>query len=535
MVERLVRRWYDTLGSRYRFVLLAGEAGASVAVAVAAVVLIAAYYDVAGRDVLLVVALVSVLTLLSVGYAAKRATAAVATVERWRQTPLPTPRETVAAWEVATTFTLRQYQRSSALVNLLTVLPTCAVAAWLWGIGVTGFGAMVLACVFPAAYATVLSYSVGEILARPLIEDVAAQLPDEFELVARGLPLAKRLRLSVPATTTFTGLAVAAVVDGDGGSARLLLAVVVAAAVGLVLSHELTAILSASITRPISDVTAQLARVRDGVYDARAAVLSSDELGGLAHDFNRMAHGLAEREELRDAFGTYVDKDVMALILSGQFPQEGVEVDVSILFCDVRDFTSYAELAEATDVIATLNTLFAEIVPVVEAYGGHVDKFLGDGLLAVFGAPEVQPDHADRAVDAARMIVDTVAMGASGLRVSAGVNSGRVVAGPLGGAGRLNFSVIGDAVNVAARVEAATRATGDDVLLTLDTRAMLVRPQRLVSRGELPLKGKSEPVELFAQVPAETEALDLVAGQAPLQVSEPESSTSSSTSTNFHS
>ncbi len=151
--------------------------------------------------------------------------------------------------------------------------------------------------------------------------------------------------------------------------------------------------------------------------------------------------------------------------------------------------------------IATLNALFAEIVPVVEAYGGHVDKFLGDGLLAVFGAPEVQPDHADRAVDAARMIVDTVTMGASGLRVSAGVNSGRVVAGPLGGAGRLNFSVIGDAVNVAARVEAATRATGDDVLLTRDTRAMLVRPQRLVSRGELPLKGKSEPVELFAQVP----------------------------------
>ncbi len=81
-----------------------------------------------------------------------------------------------------------------------------------------GFATMVVACVIPAAYATVLSYSVGEILARPLIEDLAAQLPDDFELVARGLPLAKRLRIAVPATTTVTGLAVAAVVDGDGGS-----------------------------------------------------------------------------------------------------------------------------------------------------------------------------------------------------------------------------------------------------------------------------------------------------------------------------
>ena len=531
MVERLIRRTYDALGSRYRFVLLVGEAGASVVIAIATVALIAAYYDPPMLDVVAVAALGSLLTVLAVTYAALQAQAAIETVDRWRATPMPTPRETVAAWEVATTFTLRQYRRSSGLVNVLAVVPTSLLAAWLWGIGWQGFATMVVACVIPAAYATVLSYSVGEILARPLIEDLAAQLPDEFALEASGLSLAKRLRISVPATTTFTGIAVAAVVDGDGGSGRLLLAVAVAAAVGLVLSHELTAILSASITRPIADVRAQLVRVHDGEYAARAAVLSSDELGELAHDFNRMARGLAEREELRDAFGTYVDKEVMALILSGQFPQEGIEVDVSILFCDVRDFTSYAEQAGATEVIATLNTLFAEIVPVVEAYGGHVDKFMGDGLLAVFGAPEVQPDHADRAVDTARMIVDTVRQGESGLRVSCGVNSGRVVAGPLGGAGRLNFSVIGDAVNVAARVEAATRQTGDDVLVTGATRAMLVRPQVLVSRGELPLKGKSEPVELFAQGAPDLEP----ATAQPLQVSEPASRTSSSTSTNSQS
>jgi adenylate cyclase len=208
--------------------------------------------------------------------------------------------------------------------------------------------------------------------------------------------------------------------------------------------------------------------------------------------------GLEEREQMRAAFVTYMDKEVAALILSGQFPDEGVEIDVSILFCDVRGFTAYAEQAPATEVIATLNRLFEVIVPIVDRNGGHVDKFIGDGLLAVFGAPEPYPDHADRAVAAACQIVAAVAVGDTGLTVAAGVNTGRVVAGSIGGAGRLNFSVIGDAVNVAARVEAATRETGDDVLITGATKRLLLNRTPLVSRGTVPLKGKAEPLEVFA-------------------------------------
>jgi adenylate cyclase len=196
-----------------------------------------------------------------------------------------------------------------------------------------------------------------------------------------------------------------------------------------------------------------------------------------------------------------MDKQVVELILSGQFPDEGVEVDVSIMFCDVRGFTSYAERSPAPEVVATLNRLFSAMVPVIDRHGGHVDKFIGDGLLAVFGAPEVYPDHADRAVAAAMEIVQATAQLGTGLSVAAGVNTGRVVAGSIGGGGRLNFSVIGDAVNVAARVEAATRETGDDVLVTAATAAMLQRAVPLVSRGSLPLKGKAEPLEVFAPAP----------------------------------
>jgi class 3 adenylate cyclase len=419
---------------------------------------------------------------------------------------MPTPRETTAAWRVATTFTLRQYRRLSILVGAASVVPSVAAATVLWDLGWSGAGALALAAVIPGFYGTVLSFGIGEILVRPLVEEIAVdlpdELPDELAFVPQGLSLARRLRLSVPAYTTTTGVVVAGLLggstDGPDGSGRLVLTVVVSLVVGLFLSLELTNLLTVSITRPLGEVRAQLARVRDEDYSARAPVLSSDELGELAHDFNRMARGLAEREELRNAFGTYVDKEVVRLILSGDVPAAGVEVDVSILFCDVRGFTAYAERAEATEVVATLNALFSEIVPVVEAYGGHVDKFLGDGLMAVFGAPERQLDHADRAVDAARMIVDAVDLGVSGLRVAAGVNSGRVVAGPLGGAGRLNFSVIGDAVNIAARVEAATRDTGDDLLITAATRDLLTRPQPLVARGLVALKGKTEPVEVFA-------------------------------------
>ncbi|MBV9042560.1 MAG: adenylate/guanylate cyclase domain-containing protein, partial [Acidimicrobiia bacterium] len=125
-----------------------------------------------------------------------------------------------------------------------------------------------------------------------------------------------------------------------------------------------------------------------------------------------------------------------------------------------------------------------------------VDKFVGDGLLAVFGAPRKLSDHADRALAAAVAIAD-VATG--DLEIGIGLNSGRVVAGNVGGAGRLEFSVIGDVVNTAARVEEATRSTGDVILLAEATRESLREAWlSLVRRRDFPLKGKATPVALYA-------------------------------------
>jgi class 3 adenylate cyclase len=149
--------------------------------------------------------------------------------------------------------------------------------------------------------------------------------------------------------------------------------------------------------------------------------------------------------------------------------------------------------------VSRLNSLYEVVVPVILRHGGHANKFIGDGLMAVFGAPERHADHADRAVAAALEIAAEINGGARNrLRVGVGVNSGMVVVGTIGGGGRLDFTVIGDAVNTAARVESATRQTGDDVLITRETQRRLRNGSSWEERPPIELKGKSELVALYA-------------------------------------
>ncbi len=211
-----------------------------------------------------------------------------------------------------------------------------------------------------------------------------------------------------------------------------------------------------------------------------------------------MVGGLAERERIRQTLGTYVDPDVAERILKEGTRLAGETVEVTIMFIDVRNFTSFSERTPADRVVAAINHLFEQIVPLIHEHGGRVDKFVGDGLLAVFGAPRRQPDHADQALAAALQIAADVTS-PEGLTFGVGLNSGEVVAGNVGGAGRLEFSVIGDPVNVAARVEAATRETGDTILLAENTRRLLKHDHpELVERAGIELRGKKDAVKVYA-------------------------------------
>ncbi len=275
---------------------------------------------------------------------------------------------------------------------------------------------------------------------------------------------------------------------------------IVAVVVAFTISMELTVLLTKSILGPVDDLIDATNRVKEGDLEARVPVTSGDEIGQLAGSFNEMLDGLTEREQLRQAFGSYVDPDVADRVLVEGELLEGQEVEVTVMFVDVRDFTPFAERSSARETVAFLNDFFDMVVPILLAHGGHANKFVGDGMLGVFGAPERLPDHADRALEAAGQIAEAVDRRFAGeVSIGIGMNSGPVAVGSVGGGGRLEFAVIGDPVNVAARVEQTTRETGDVILLTEATRCLLTRPPvELQERGAIELKGKSDRVPLYA-------------------------------------
>lgn len=257
--------------------------------------------------------------------------------------------------------------------------------------------------------------------------------------------------------------------------------------------------------QPIRDLAAGTQRVGNGDYSRRLPVVQDDDLGALAGSFNRMQAGLVDRERLRAAFGSYVDPGLATQLLArGDHNFQGERREVTVMFVDIRDFTSFAETNSAEDTILRLNALFEIVVPAVHDAGGHVNKYLGDGALAVFGAPNDIAHHADAAVGAALQIQQRVRDHFDGtLRIGVGINSGQVVVGTIGGRGKLEFTVIGDTVNVAARVEQLTKTTGDTILLTEPTlEALSHRPAGLTDRGAHALKGKAAAVRVHTIEPA---------------------------------
>jgi class 3 adenylate cyclase len=302
----------------------------------------------------------------------------------------------------------------------------------------------------------------------------------------------------------------------DRASEVPVLAVVLGSALTVVFGVPMVvgAIFSPSL-QPIRDLAEGTERVAAGDYSQRLPVVQDDDLGALAASFNRMQAGLAERQRLQAAFGTYVDPTLAARLLEqGDDVFTGERREVTVMFVDVRDFTPYAESNTAEDAVARLNALFEIVVPAVVEAGGHVNKFLGDGALAVFGAPNVLAQHADAAVSAALLIHRLVAERFGGeLRIGIGVNTGVVIAGTIGGGGKLEFTLIGDAVNVAARVEQLTKITHDAVLLTQQcVDALASRPPGLMDRGFHVLKGKSAAVQVFGLDEEADARVDITAG-----------------------
>ena len=408
------------------------------------------------------------------------------------------PREgAMVAWRTAATFP-RRFVVDSGWQPFLLVSVPIAVFATLdfdlpWYNGAFIFAGALVA----VTYAAVLHFFAAEVALRPVMRDAVAHLPEGFAGQAVGVPLRWKLFGALPLINVITGVVVSGLSNTQRASlADLGLDVAVAVVVAFTISLELTVLVSKTVLNPVGDLLEATERVKEGDLSTRVPVVSGDELGALAGSFNDMMAGLEERERLREAFGSYVDPDVAARVLRDGEILEGEEVEVSVLFVDIRSFTAFAENASAREAVQRLNEFFGLVVPIIGEHRGHANKFIGDGMLGVFGAPERLSDHADRAVAAACAIGSAVE---GRFEIGIGVNSGPVLAGSIGGGGRLEFTVIGDPVNVAARVERMTRETGDVVLITEATRCLLTGDgYDLDERGTIPLRGRADPVPLYA-------------------------------------
>jgi adenylate cyclase len=418
---------------------------------------------------------------------------------------------TVAAWTAAATLPIGYSRRMRKYPFVFSYLPFIAFTTWELKLPWPSFFVLAVAGTVVLAYSFLVRFFAMEVVVRPVLEKIAEDLPKDFAISASGLPIRWRLLVAAPVINVITAVVVAGL-STTGHHARLSdlgVAWLIAVAVSFTISLELVMLVVRSLMATFSDLHRATTRIRAGDFAARVPVVATDETGKLAQSFNLMVEGLDERERLRAAFGAYVDPGLADRVLAEGANLSGEELEVSVLFLDIRGFTAFAERSRPEEVVALLNGFWELVVPVLLKHGGHANKFIGDGVLGVFGAPDRHEDHADRAVTAALEIVALVRERYAGsMGVGVGVNSGRVVAGTVGGGGRVEFTVIGDAVNTASRVEAATRETGDDVLITDATRTML----RWVScefeeRPPMRMRGKRQTVRLWAPRTAEVDAV----------------------------
>jgi class 3 adenylate cyclase len=234
--------------------------------------------------------------------------------------------------------------------------------------------------------------------------------------------------------------------------------------------------ISQALTRPVARLDRGMQQVADGDLTVRLPVTSDDEVGRATSEFNQMAEGLSERQYLRDTFGKYVNESVAAAILKNQEAEGRVAdtlAEATLMFTDIEGFTSLAEGLNPADVARVLNVYYGTIVPVIHAHGGVVNNCIGDGLFASFNLPLRLEKHAAAALRAAidmqKALAGAIFPAGLNIRTRIGINTGPVVGVTIGTEQWLSYTLLGDAVNVASRVEQLNKQFGSLILATEST------------------------------------------------------------------
>lgn len=303
-----------------------------------------------------------------------------------------------------------------------------------------------------------------------------------------GVVLVGILALADPTDMTVRGLAVSMIVLGG-------VALVVGLAVELLAAR--------AVADPVRAVRQGMTRVRGGDLDVRVPVYDASDLGRLQDGFNRMAAGLQDRARLRDLFGRHVGEEVARSALEQEDVRLGGQVrDVCALFVDLVGSTALAAGRGPDEVVALLNRFFGVVVGTVAEHGGWVNKFQGDAALVVFGAPGQQDDAPDRALRAARVLAARLAEELPELRAGVGVSGGPAVAGYVGAEERLEYTVIGDPINEAARLTEVAKETPGLVAVAgrLVEDASRAERARWRHHERRVVRGRSEPTDVMVPV-----------------------------------
>jgi len=406
----------------------------------------------------------------------------------------------------------REPTETESTAALRVPLHLTLVQAGLWGIAIPVF-AVLLGLVQPALLLTVPAtiaatgvvvcanaYLLGQFALRPV---AARALSDERpdRLLGAGVHVRMLLFWCLGTGVPVVGSIMIALLElVHGGMTPTRLAVTMVVLGGLVLTFGLlvTVLTARAIVAPIHSVRTALTRVRGGDLAVEIPVYDGSELGLLQAGFNRMVRGLREREHIRDLFGRHVGEDVAEAALQANVELGGEMREVSVLFVDLVGSTALAARRPPTEVVALLNRFFTVVVEEVDDRHGLVNKFVGDAVLAIFGAPVAMEDHATSALAVARAISQRLAHEVPEVTAGIGVTTGTVVAGNVGDRRRFEYTVIGDPVNEAARLTelAKNEPTGLVASHRTVTLATPEEARRWKASKTVTLRGRSEPTTL---------------------------------------
>lgn len=274
------------------------------------------------------------------------------------------------------------------------------------------------------------------------------------------------------------------------GIVVLVLAIIAAIMVGRRISVPISKIALAADAVDAGDL--------DGIVQLGASRIR--ELDDAGNAFNQMVVGLRERRLIRETLGRFVPEKVASSLLSGGGDIPVQQAEASILFCDIEGFTRLTETLGPVKIVDVLNAYFSAMVDILERRGGVVTQFQGDAILATFNVPVTDPRHAANALAAACEMLDEVSSARYddvAINIRIGINSGEVIAGAIGARGRLNYTVHGDAVNLAARLEALNKEHGSRLLVSEST-ATQINNAGLIQVGETTVRGQTTSIRLFS-------------------------------------